>query len=188
MSAQAGVGILTSPWLADRVVEWIPMGGRVAVLRVRLETKTLSLVQAYAPNLEAEYAAFLDEVDAALEKVPNTESFILMGDFNAHVGNDIQTWGSVIGRNGDAHQNANGEKVLDFCCANGLSIMNTFFQHKDIHKYTWYRDSLGQRSMIDFFIVSSDLKVNELDVCVKRGAELSPDHHLVCTFRFQSPV
>jgi exonuclease III len=189
MSAQAGVGILTSPWLADRVVEWIPMGGRVAVLRVRLETKTLSLVQVYAPNLEAEYAAFLDEVDAALEKVPNTESFILMGDFNAHVGNDIQTWGSVIGRNGDAHQNANGEKVLDFCCANGLSIMNTFFQHKDIHKYTWYRDSLGQRSMIDFFIVSSDLKANVLDVCVKRGAELSTDHHLVvCTFRLQSPV
>ena len=33
--------------------------------------------------------------------------------------------------------------------------------------------------MIDFFIVSSDLRPYVLDPWVKRGAELSTDHHLV---------
>ena len=109
---------------------------------------------------------------------------MLLGDFSAHVGNDTQTWNGVIGRNGDAHLNGNGAKLLDFCAGNALSIMNTYFQHKDVHKCTWYRDTLAQRSMIDFVIVSDDLKRLVLDLRAKRGAELSTDHHLVvATFR-----
>ena len=62
--------------------------------------------------------------------------------------------------------------------------MNTFLQHKRIYKYTWYRDSLGQRFLIDFCIVSADLFSFVSDVRVKRGAELSTDYHLVvCTLK-----
>ncbi|MCP3656858.1 MAG: endonuclease/exonuclease/phosphatase family protein, partial [Herbaspirillum sp.] len=185
LSAQAGVGILTSPRLADCVIEWIPLGGRVCLLKLRLKEGPLWLVQVYAPNRESKYRSFLDEVTAALAVV-KTESFVLLGDFNAHVGIDHLTWKGVIGRNGDPDLNANGEALLDFCAINGLSIMNTFFQHKDTHKYTWYRDTLGQRSIIDFFIVSG-LFDSVLDVRVKRGAELSTDHHLVvCNLRLST--
>ena len=67
--------------------------------------------------------------------------------------------------------------------------MNTFFHHKDIHKYTWCRlgDSATQKSLIDLFIVSDDLRKNVIDVCVKRRAELSTDHHLIrCKLRLTS--
>ena len=178
--AQAGVGILISPRLVDNVVEWVPISSRVGVLRLNLpEGKALAIVTAYAPNAETEYAAFLDDLDSGFARIPPTESLMLLGDFNAHVGNDTTTWHNVIGMNGDAHLNANGEKLLDFCAGHALSIMNTFFQHKAVHKYTWYRDALAQRSLIDFIIVSSDLKRLVLDVRAKRGAELSTDHHLV---------
>ena len=184
MTAQAGVGILTSPRLADCVIDWNPLGGRVCLLRLRLKERTLALLMVYAPNAEAEYQPFLDEVDAALQRVANMDSIILMGDFNAHVGTDSLTWKGVIGRNGDSDLNTNGRRLLDLCCSNGLSIMNTFCQHRDVHKYTWYRGALGQRSPIDFFIVSADLFSHVLDVRVKRGAELSTDHHLaVCNLR-----
>jgi hypothetical protein len=158
-------------------------------MKLKLQKTNLTLVQVYAPNLEADYAAFLDEVDDALQRVADTESVLIMGDFNAHVGSDSQTWSGVIGRNGDPDLNANGVKLLDFCCGNGMSIMNTYFQHRDIHKYTWYRDTVGQKSMIDFFIASSGLRERILDVCVKRGAELSTDHHLVvCRLRLADSV
>ena len=101
------------------------------------------------------------------------------GKFNAHVGIDTDTWKGVIGKHGVTGLNENGRYLLQLCCSNGLRIMNTFFQHREVHKYTWYGPSMDQKSLIDFCIVSSDLFSNVLDVRVKRGAELSTDHHLV---------
>ena len=143
----------------------------------------------YAPNIESQYEAFLEEVEVALGKATSSESLVLLGDFNAHVGIDNATWKGVIGQHGDPDINKNGRCLLQFCASNGLCIMNTFFQHKIIHKYTWYRDSLGQRSLIDFCIVSADLFSTVSDVRVKRGAELSTDHHLVvCTLKALKPL
>ncbi|KAK3525984.1 hypothetical protein QTP70_011818 [Hemibagrus guttatus] len=44
------------------------------------------------------------------------------------------------------------------------------------------KDPLGRRSMIDFVVVSSDLRPHVLDTRVKRGVELSTDHHLVVSW------
>ncbi|KAI3357120.1 hypothetical protein L3Q82_015585, partial [Scortum barcoo] len=52
-------------------------------------------------------------------------------------------------------------------------------EHKGVHHCMWHQDTLGRRSMIDFVVVSSDLRPYVLDTRVKRGAELSTDHHLV---------
>ncbi|KAK3536056.1 hypothetical protein QTP70_026011 [Hemibagrus guttatus] len=52
-------------------------------------------------------------------------------------------------------------------------------KHKGAHQYTWYQDTLGRRSMIDLVVVSSDLWPHVLDTRVKRGVELTIDHHLM---------
>ena len=64
-------------------------------------------------------------------------------------------------------------------CQRNYSI--TFFPDKGIHKYTWHKlgDSSTQESLIDFLVIADDLRKNVMDVCVKRVAELSTDHHLV---------
>ena len=169
MSAQAGVGLLVSPHLAHCVVDWTPLGGRVCLLKVRLQKRSVCILQVYAPNACKQYQPFLDEVSDALQKVTSSESIILLDDFNAHVGTDNMTWNGVIGKHGDPHTNVNGKGLLQFCATNGLCIMNTFFQHKRIHTYTWYRNSLGRRSLIDFVIVSADLFPFVSDVRVEKG-------------------
>ena len=99
MFARAGVGILVSPHLADSVIEWNPVGERVALIRLRLErVGVLTVVQVYGPNSESEYDAFL-EVDGTLERIPRGDRVVLMGDFNARVGRDVEwcdrsLWGS----------------------------------------------------------------------------------------------
>ena len=69
MSARAGVGILTSPRLSDCVSDWIPLGSRVCMLKLKILDRSLCLLQVYAPNAKSEYQAFVDEVNDAFLRV-----------------------------------------------------------------------------------------------------------------------
>ena len=163
------------------------------MLKLKLKDWSLFLLQVYAPNAVSEYQAFVEDVNDALQRVRSIESTVLLGDFNAYIGTDSKTWKGVIGTHRDPAFNENGRYLLQLCCSNGLCIMNTFFQHGDVHKYAWYKPSMAQKSLIDFCIVSSNLVWSNLvskvlGVRVKRGAEWSTDHHLaVYSLRFSKP-
>ena len=118
MSAQ--VGIFVSPRLVQCVTDWIPLEERVCLLKLRLQERSLCILQVYAPNAEAQYQSFLDEVDVALQKITSAESIVL-GDFNAHVSTDDMTWKDVIGRQGDSNINKNGKFLLQFCATIGCA-------------------------------------------------------------------
>jgi len=58
----------------------------------------------------------------ALRQVKTNESKILLGDFNAYVGNDARIWSRVIGQRGED----NGRFLLQLCCNKSLGIIDIF--------------------------------------------------------------
>jgi len=67
--------------------------------------------------------------------------------------------------------------LRDFCAFNKLKITNSFYRHKDIHKFTW--EARGTKSIIDYKIIYDRLKINIEDTRVFRGSEIDSDHKLV---------
>lgn len=128
---------------------------------------------------QVRYQDFLESLGGVLDGALTGDSIVLLGNFSAHVGNASETWKGMIGRNGPLGLNPSGVQLLDFCASYHLSIMNTMFEYEGIHKCTWHLDTLGRSSMIDFVVVSFDLRPRVSDTRVKREVALSNDHHLV---------
>ena len=80
---------------------------------------------------------FYDELDSLIGKIPKVEPLILLGDFNARVGSDHQSWPSCIGHHGTWRMNDNGQRLLELRSFHGLCITNTFFQSEHQHKVSW---------------------------------------------------
>ena len=93
----------------------------------------VNFIQVYAPtsvHSDQEAEQFYDMLQSQVEKVPKKEKVIIMGDFNAKIGSDFNTWSPTMGKFGLGQINCRGEKLLEFCLMHKLAVINTFFQHK----------------------------------------------------------
>lgn len=118
-------------------------------LTLELEHDTRAvLVSCYAPTL----ASPEQEKDNFYNQLRYKDKIILMGDFNARVGSDFQSWEGVLGHHGIGHMNSNGLRLLSFCKEFDMCITNTCFQQKNRFKTTWMHPRSKDWHMIDYVI------------------------------------
>ena len=144
--------------------------------------KHATIVSAYAPtmtNPDEVKDKFYDDLDNVISATPRTDKLILLGDFNARVGTDYQTWEGVIGPEGVGKCNSNGLLLLRKCAEHDLLITNTVFRLPNRNKTSWMHPRSKHWHLIDYVIVRrtdrQDVKVTKT-MC---GADCWTDHRLV---------
>ena len=184
-----GVAIALS---ADADAAWRAAGSDFdpvseCLLRIRLKMHSghVSIIAVYAPTNETskedESEQFYLDLQELVCKVPKRDMLLIMGDFNARVGNDVEAWHRTIGRFSPHDKNDNGERLLDFCAFNNLVVTNTIFQHRPCHQLTWFHpvEKDGRGHMMDYVLVNRPFRTSILDTRVYRKTFLQSDHMLV---------
>jgi exonuclease III len=124
-----GVGFYVSEEVNQKVESVRFISDRIIQLILKLDGGgKLRLTQVYAPQSGHEedvHEAFYEALSNALEG--RFAHNIVLGDFNAIIG-PTQSGDACCGKYGTGVRNERGEAFIDFCKAEDLFIMNSFFK------------------------------------------------------------
>ena len=119
---------------------------------------------------------------------PDDVKLILLGDFNARVGRDHQTWKGVIGTEGIGQCNSNGLLLLKKCAEHELQITNTVLRLPTRNKTSWMHPRSKHWHLIDYVIVRRKDRQYVRVTNTMCGADCWTNHRLVASklnLRFQ---
>ena len=182
---RAGVGIVLSAEMSPCVVRVQHIDNRIIIVDLIIKSIGISIIQVYTPQQGRpmrEKEAFYEKLQDVCNTAKYGDRLIICGDMNGHVGCDRAGYEEVIGHHSIGDRNDGGIRIIDFAIANNLSIMNTYYQHQESHKWTWYRYNNEQqqytsKSMIDLFL-TNDRKMF-CDVKTIPSLSLDSDHRLL---------
>ena len=157
ISGIGGVGILVKGELCEKAIDVRRKSDRIMVVVLAFGKQVIRVISAYGPQagrpLEEKHR-FYDELAGECElQIPSEVAFGL-GDFNGHVGEEIEGFEGAHGGNGIGQRNTEGSMLLDFCDERELCVANTWFRKTDKRKITF--KSGNNESEIDFILVTKE--------------------------------
>ena len=187
-----GVAIVLSKEIAKCMTDYGLISERIMSVTLGLKDGPLTLFQVYAPDTsysDVEIDMFYEQLQDRLNMIPRINKQIILGDFNAKIGHGAYlNWPEIASRFSIGSANASGEILLQFCAMNDLSIMNTFYQHKNHRLVTWTSPDGKSQNQIDFFLIKQSGKSNIKNCRVYNSADIGSDHSLLlstCSFELQ---
>ena len=105
---------------------------------------------------------FYNDLDDVISATPRTDKLILLGDCNASVGTDHQTWEGVIGPEGVGKCNSSGFLFLRKCAEHDVIITNTVFRLANRNKSSYMHDRSKHRYLIDYVVVWRTPKILDI--------------------------
>ena len=108
--------------------------------------------------------------------MPIKNTHILLGDFNAKVGDQHSVWPEVVDRYGLGEVNDRGLQLLQFCAINNLVISNTLFRHSKKRRATWVSTNGDVMNQIDYVNIQKKSKNIVKSSRAYHSAEIGSDH------------
>ena len=108
---------------------------RLITLRIQIgNTRCATIISTYAPtmtNPDETKEELYELLGQTFQKIPPTDKVIILGDFNARVGDDFTSWPTALGIFGRDKPHSNGEQLLSNCTQFKLRSQTLFFKMPD---------------------------------------------------------
>ncbi len=177
---QRGVAIMLAEELGKCVKCIERIDDRILKVTISSHPVDMVLIQIYMPTSahdDEEIDGVYERIEEILEKTKGTDYTILMGDWNASVGEGREE--NIVGKYGLGKRNNRGEKLVEFCRRQKLMITNTWFSHEKRRRYTWKMPGDGDRYQLDYILVNMRYRNSVKNANALPGADADTDHNLV---------
>ena len=174
------VAFICNKKICKSVLGYNPISDRIISIRQQGKPVNITLVQIYAPILDAEddeIDEFYNMLQKVTDSISNSDVKIIMGDWNAKVGS--YKISRITGQWGLGERNEGGDKLLDFCAGNDMVIMNTVFKQPKRRLYTWTSPGGQYKNQIDYMLCSGRWRSTFSSVKTMLGADCGSDHELL---------
>jgi hypothetical protein len=134
---------------------------KICTNRLKGKFHNITLINVHAPTkekTEEEKGKFYDDLQRTYKTVPKHDIVLILGDLNTKIGKE-KTYDNVTGKH-TFHEvsNQNRKLVCNFAIGNNMTVMNTQFQHKTIHKGTWTSPDFNTVNQIYHLLINTTKK------------------------------
>jgi hypothetical protein len=180
---QEGVALMCSKEASKALLGYRPVSSRIVSARFQGRHINITVIQVYAPTTaaeEEEVDRFYEDLQSEVNQVARHDMLMIIGDWNAKVGKDWETWRGALGKFGYGKENERGERLLNFCLSNNMTVANTmFYKKKEKHYWTWESPDKTTKNQIDYIIVNRKWKTSVTACRSFPGPDIGSDHQLV---------
>nr|XP_032525339.1 craniofacial development protein 2-like [Danaus plexippus plexippus] len=130
---------------------------RVALLNLNIRGLSVSIIQIYAAT-ETAWEEEINTFNGAPDQA--NKNYIIMGDFNAKIGQPRKDEHLVMKANGYGERNRRGQKLIDLALELKLAILNTFFHKNPNRRWTW-RSPNGEYKNEIYYVLSDQPNISQ---------------------------
>jgi len=169
---QLGTGFMTNKTMKGSLLDFEPQNNRICKIRLKGRFRNITVISPHAPTNDKddqEKVRFYENLEKICNRIPRHDMVIIMGDFNAKLGNK-----EYLQPVADLHtihdsSNDNGNMLIQFTIRNRLIVKSTMFPHKHTHLGTWRIPESNEVNQIDHLLATSRHSSSVIDVRSCRG-------------------
>ena len=175
-----GIGFLIHNKFKDYVKEVKSYSNRVAAMKIQLTGKDeMCIIQVYAPTSDYDditVEEFYEDINKAITDNSGTYT-VLMGDFNAKIGQREKGEENIMGSFSYGERNRRGERMIEFAMEHKLKVTNTYFKKHKSRYWTWESPNGVTKNQIDFILSNQRGIVKNCEVIT--NVDIASDHRMV---------
>jgi hypothetical protein len=127
--SQRGVALLLDDTVAKCVLSTEAHGDRILLAKIQARPTNIVVIQVYMPTSahdDSEVELMYEKLEEIIKKQKGTEYLVVMGDWNAVVGEGEPD--ECVGQYGLGERNNRGERLVEFCKQQQMLVTNTCFK------------------------------------------------------------